>query len=144
MLKTKKKEKRSIDLGDPLLWFIGFVFVFVFGVLFFLASLESQAYQKAASVPYEDRYNFYEVVAVDKYVRNETNAFGAVLDTEICYSFSYVSGDKVYHIDKFIHYDGGLTKVIIGDRDCYMVNKYTDERYLQLTKETFKLLSWKF
>jgi hypothetical protein len=138
---AKTKEKRTIDLGDPIFWLIGLTFVIVFGTLFFAAFMEAEAYKEAASVPYEERYNFYEVVAVGQYIREETNAFGAVLDTEVCYNFSYVVGNKVYHVDKFIHYNYGNTKVIIGDRDCYMVSKYTDERYLQLTKETFNSLS---
>jgi hypothetical protein len=137
----KKKEKRTIDLGEPYMWFMVLVLVLIFGVLFFCAHLESQAYKKAASVPYEERYNFYEIVSVDKYIREETNVFGAVLDTEVCYNFSYVAGNNVYHVDKFIHYNYGNTKVIIGDSDCYMVSRYTDERYLQLTKETFNSLS---
>jgi len=91
--------------------------------------------------PYEEQIDTYEVVSVYKYVKNKTNSFGGITGTHICYNFSYISGDKLCHVEDFIHYDDGFTKVTIGDSDCYIVNKYTNERYLQLTKETLKSLS---
>lgn len=84
----------------------------------------------------------YEVVGVSKYVKTETNHFGAVTDTDICYEFQYISGNSLKHVSDFEHLEYGLTKVIIGDKDMYIVDKNSIDtyRYLQLTKETLASL----
>lgn len=80
----------------------------------------------------------YEVVSVSKYVKPITNNFGGVMKTEICYEFSYLDGDNLKHIKDFQHLEYGLTKIIIGDSNKFIVDTNgEDVRFLQLTKETF-------
>ena len=104
-------------------------------------SPEEQAKEQARiAAKREERIQRYEVFSVSQYVRNETNQFGAITDTDICYAFSYIAGNNLQHVDGFEHLDYGLTKVIIGDKDMYIVdtNGADTHRYLQLTKETLK------
>jgi len=91
-------------------------------------------------VPYEERIKTYEVVSVYKYVRNTTNNFGGIMRTEICYSFSYLDGDALKHIDDF-EQGGYGNSVTIGDRDVYIFDPKTGFGTLQLTKETLKSLT---
>ena len=86
---------------------------------------------------YESRIQRYEVVSVHKYTKNTTNNFGGIIRTEVCYSFTYVSGDKLCSVDDFKHLEYGLTKVTIGDSDLYIINNNGETTStLQLTKET--------
>ena len=80
----------------------------------------------------------YEVVSVFRYIENRTNQFGGVTDTNICYAFEYVDASgKLYSVDGFENLEYGLTKVVIGDKNVYIIDKNGEEhRYLQLTKET--------
>lgn len=82
----------------------------------------------------------YDVVSVNKYVRTETNQFGGVVDTDICYTFEYIDGaGNLKHIDDFEHLEYGLTKVVVGDSNQYIIDTNgEDVRYLQLTKETLQ------
>lgn len=91
--------------------------------------------------PFEERVDSYEVVSVYKYVYNVTNNMGGIKNAKISYSFSYLDGENLRHVDYFVHYDDGNTKVTLGDSDLYIVDSYTGEKYLQLTKETLKLLT---
>lgn len=88
---------------------------------------------------YESRIHRYEVVSVHKYAKTVTNNFGGVVGTDICYSFTYLDGNKLCSVDNFEHLEYGLTKVTIGDKDLYIVNDNGETTYtLQLTKETLK------
>ena len=137
-VKKVRTEEEEIERFG-MIWIIGLVsfiiLITVGGIVFGISQNNEEL------PPYEEQIITYEVVSVYKYVRNETNGMGGIVDTDICYNFSYISGDELCHVEEFIHYDEGLTKVTIGDSDCYIVNKYTDEKYLQLTKETLNLLS---
>lgn len=102
-----------------------------------LTPAEREAYELQKQQEYESRIQRYEVVSVHKYTKNITNNFGGVIRTEVCYSFTYISGDKLYSVDDFQHFEYGLTKVTIGDKDLYIVNNNGETtRTLQLTKET--------
>ena len=85
-------------------------------------------------------YQTYEVVGVAKYARVKTNAMGGVLNTDICYAFEYIDGNgNLKSVDDFEHLEYGLTKVVVGDTDAYIINTNgEDTRTLQLTKETLK------
>lgn len=102
-----------------------------------LTPAEKEAYEIQKQQEYESRIQRYEVVSVHKYTKDITNNFGGVIRTEVCYSFTYISEDKLYSVDDFQHFDYGLTKVIIGDNDLYIINNNETTRTLQLTKETF-------
>ena len=80
----------------------------------------------------------YEVVSVFRYIENRTNQFGGVTDTNICYAFEYVDASgKLHSVNSFENLEYGLTKVVVGDKNVYIIDKNGEEhQYLQLTKET--------
>ena len=82
----------------------------------------------------------YEVVSVFRYIENRTNQFGGITDTNICYAFEYVDASgKLHSVNGFENLEHGLTKVVIGDKNMYIVDKNGEEhQHLQLTKETLK------
>lgn len=83
----------------------------------------------------------YEVVSAFRYIKVETNQFGGVTGTDVCYAFEYIdSSGKLHSIKGFENLEYGLTKVIIGDSDMYIVDKNGIDtyQYLQLTKETLE------
>ena len=88
-----------------------------------------------------DRYAYqevYEVVSVYQYVEQETNQFGGVKDTEICYKFDYIDKDGMLRsVDGFKNLEYGTEKVqISNDYDKYVIDGYDNVIYLCLTKET--------
>ena len=89
---------------------------------------------------YKANVHTYEVVGVSKYVRVKTNSRGGIMETDICYTFQYIDADgELKHVDNFEHLEYGLTKVVLGDTDAYIINTNgEDTRTLQLTKETLK------
>lgn len=102
-----------------------------------LTPAEREAYELQKQREYESRIQRYEVVSVHKYTKNITNNFGGIVRTKVCYSFTYIDGDRLHTIDNFQHLDYGLTKVAVGDSDLYIVNNNGSTiRTLQLTKET--------
>lgn len=104
---------------------------------------EQQQIKQEKLEKYESKIERYEVVSVSRYVKENTNALGGVISTDICYSFFYVDGaGNLRHKDGFAHLDYGLTKVTIGESNQYIVNNNTlDSTYtLQLTKDTLKNL----
>lgn len=102
-----------------------------------LSDEERAAYELQRQQEYESRIERYEVLSVHKYVRVETNNFGGIIDTDICYSFTYLCGGSLKEENGFEHLEHGLTKVTIGDSNMYIVNKNGETtRTLQLTKET--------
>lgn len=77
----------------------------------------------------------YDVVSVNKY----TDVTGNMrdIDTQVCYSFSYIQGNTLKHVNGFVHCEYGLYKVTIGDKNQYIIDTYGETTYyLQLTKET--------
>ncbi len=105
-----------------------------------LSEEEKIAFDAEQEQKREANIHRYEVIGVAQYVRTETNQFGGVTDTDICYTFQYLHGDKLKSVDGFEHLEYGLTKVIIGDEDMYIIdtNGIDEYRYLQLTKETLQ------
>ena len=104
-------------------------------------SVEEKAIEdKRKEKEYNDNIYKYEIVSVSKYIKNETNNFGGITDTETCYSFTYLDNKgKTHHIDDFYHTDYGLWKVTVGDKNLYIVNNNGEiTRTLQLTEETYK------
>ena len=85
---------------------------------------------------FEQRYDIYEVVSVQKNTGVNTDRFGNVKSTYIYYSFSYLDGNTLRHCDNFIHTDHGRLKVTIGDSNKYIIDRNLDREELQLTKET--------
>lgn len=77
----------------------------------------------------------YDVVSVNKYTEVTGNIWDT--DTNICYSFSYIQGKTLKHVDDFEHCEYGLYKVTIGNKNQYIIDTYGETTYyLQLTKET--------
>jgi hypothetical protein len=102
-----------------------------------LTPAEKEIYEIQKQQAYESRIKRYEIASVHKYVKNVTNNFGGVVRTEVCYSFTYIDGNNLCHVDNFQHFEYGLTKVILGDKDLYIINNNGETtRTLQLTKET--------
>ena len=104
----------------------------------FVASLsqeELKEYNKQKQKQRESYIKKYDVVSVNKYTEVTGNMRD--IDTKICYSFSYIQGNTLKHIDGFEHCEYGLYKVIIGDKNQYIIDTYGETTYcLQLTKET--------
>jgi hypothetical protein len=105
-----------------------------------LSPEEKLAVDQEREAEYQANIYTYEVVGVSKYVRVETNSRGGIMDTDICYTFQYIDANgELKHVDDFEHLEYGLTKVVIGDTDAYIVNTNGEDiRTLQLTKETLK------
>lgn len=107
-----------------------------------LTAEERAQYDAEQEAIRQSRIYRYEVVGVSQYVRNQTNNFGGIIDTDICYAFQYLDGNTLKTIEGFEHLEYGLTKIVVGDSNMYIVdtNGIDDYRYLQLTKETLQNL----
>jgi hypothetical protein len=105
-----------------------------------LSAEEKAEVDRQRDAEYQSNIHTYEVIGVSKYVRVETNSRGGVMDTDICYTFEYIDGNgDLKHVEGFEHLEYGLTKVVLGETDAYIVNTNgEDTRTLQLTKETLK------
>ena len=69
----------------------------------------------------------YQVVSVCQYISTRTNNFGAVLDQELKYSFTYIGDDgQLHEFDDFEHTEYGLWKICIGDENKYVVKEGFD------------------
>ena len=89
------------------------------------------------------RIHEYQVVSVYQYIATTTNNFGAVIDQELKYCFTYIGDDgQLHQFDDFKHTEYGLWKVCIGNENKYIVKDGFDTyRWLYLTEETFKNMS---
>jgi hypothetical protein len=87
---------------------------------------------------YNDKIHTYEVLSVNQYVRTETNRYGGVMDTDICYTFTYLDSDgTLKSVQDFENIGSNSMQVTVGDKDVYIVNENSDGgKTLQLTKET--------
>lgn len=103
-----------------------------------LSEEEKLQVQREKEAEYNSRISRYKVLSVSQYVRTDTNNFGGIVDTEICYTFTYLdSNGNVKQVDNFQHLEYGLTKITVGDTNQYIVNANGETtRTLQLTKET--------
>ena len=82
--------------------------------------------------------NEYKVVSVYQYIATRTNNFGAVVNQEMNYCFTYIGDDgQLHQFDNFKHTEYGLWKVCVGDENKYIVrNGFDTYRWLILTEET--------
>lgn len=86
------------------------------------------------------KWHEYQVVSVYQYMKvTKTNYFGAVLDQELRYCFTYIGDDgQLHEFDDYEHTEYGLWKICIGDENKYVVRDGFDTyRWLYLTEETF-------
>lgn len=94
----------------------------------------------------ESKWHEYQVVSVYQYMKvTKTNYFGAVLDQELRYCFTYISDDgQLHEFYDYKHTEYGLWKICIGDENKYVVKDGFDTyRWLYLTEETFKNMTSK-
>ena len=107
-----------------------------------LTGCNSQPMTEEERAVYEaSRWHEYQVVSVYQYMKvTKTNYFGAVLDQELRYCFTYIGDDgQLHEVDDYEHTEYGLWKVCIGDENKYVVKDGFDiYRWLYLTEETFK------
>ena len=105
-----------------------------------LSPEELAAYEAEQEAERQSHIYEYEILSVSQYVKNVTNGFGGVVRTEVCYTFCYLDEGTLNQVDDFSHFENGLTKLVIGDSDKYIVdtNGADTYRYLQLTEETLK------
>jgi flagellar basal body-associated protein FliL len=101
---------------------------------------EQIQYQQEQAEKREKMKERYEIMSVSQYVGTNTNNFGGITNTYVAYTFTYMKNGQLCHIEKFIHYDNGNTKVVIDDKDEYVVDKYDNTQDLVLTKETLATL----
>lgn len=101
-----------------------------------LTPAEKEAYQQEQADKREAMRIRHEITSVSQYIGTQTNHYGGVTDTYTAYTFTYLDGSKLCHVEDFRHYDYGMTKVIIGDKDEYVIDNYDHVQYLVLTKET--------
>ena len=103
---------------------------------------EKAAYDAQLAAEREKNIYRYDVVSVSQYIETKTNNWGGVIDTDVCYHFQFLQGDDLKSVDGFQHLEYGLTKVIVGDKNMYIVDKngFDEYRYLQLTEETLKTM----
>lgn len=143
--------KKKLDIFDKfiIIFFVialvSFVGLISTGVYFavkedqYIASLspsELEEYQLKKEKERQSRIKRYDVVSVTKYAEVKSYNMHRT-KTEICYSFSYIQGDTLKHVDGFQHCEYGLYKVIIGDKDQYIIDTNGETTYyLQLTRET--------
>lgn len=118
---------------------------YILGIIFILsvclAGCKSETMTEEERVVYEaSKYHEYQVVSVYQYMSTRTNNFGAVLDEELKYCFTYIGDDDQLHqFNDFEHTEYGLYKVCIGDENKYVVKDGFDTyRWLYLTEDTFK------
>ena len=98
--------------------------------------------QKAERIKQDQRrYSRYDVISVTRYYKTNTNQWGGVTSSELCYAFVYIDGNgNAQHVEDFIHAPYGIMKVALGDSNKYIIDKIHSISYLQLTKETFQEL----
>ena len=87
----------------------------------------------------EENTKRYEVLSVYQYVHRRTNALGGIKNENVCYYFTYLSGNSLKTYEGFEDLPYGLTHLKLGKKDEYVTNP--DGKYLYLTKETLKNIS---
>lgn len=110
-----------------------------------LTGCNSEPLIKEEQAAYEaSKWHEYQVVSVYQYMKaTKTNYFGAILDQELRYCFTYIGDDgQLHEFDDYEHTEYGLWKVCIGDENKYVVKEGFDTyRWLYLTEETFNNIS---
>lgn len=110
-----------------------------------LTGCNSEPLTKEEQAAYEaSKWHEHQVVSVYQYMKaTKTNYFGAILDQELRYCFTYIGDDgQLHEFDDYEHTEYGLWKVCIGDENKYVVKDGFDTyRWLYLTEETFNNIS---
>ena len=144
----RKDEKMELIVGAILI----VVVLAILGTMIWFAAKEIKADREfdawynsltaEEQVAYEEPYtDVYEIVSVDKYVMQQTNRYGGVRGTYICYEFYYVDGDgNVQHIEQFCD-DFSGKEVIVGEANTYAYNSRTKVATLTLTMDTIQKMS---
>lgn len=110
-------------------------------IMFCLTACGSESMTEEEWAAYEASITHeYQVIYVYQYIATQTNNFGAVIDQELKYCFTYIGDDgQLHQFDDFEHTEYGLWKVCIGDENKYIVRDgFNTYRWLYLTEETFK------
>ncbi len=124
---------------------------YILGILFALSicltGCNSESMTDEERVAYEaSKWHEYQVVSVYQYISARTNNFGAILDQELKYCFTYIGDDgQLHQFDDFEHTEYGLWKVCIGDEDKYVIREdgFDTYRWLYLTEETLNNMPFK-
>ena len=120
-------------------------FLIVLSICLIGCNSESMTDEERAA--YEaSKWHEYPVISVYQYMKvTRTNYFGAVLDQEPRYCFTYVDIDGQLHEFKdFEHTEAGLWKICIGNENKYVVKDGFDTyMWLYLTEETFNNMTFK-
>ena len=113
---------------------------YILGLLLILTICLTGCNSKLMTEEETSKWHEYQVVSVYQYISTKTNNFGAVLNQELKYCFTYIGDDgQLHQFDNFEHTEYGLWKVCIGDENKYVVKDGFDAyRWLYLTEETFK------
>ena len=89
----------------------------------------------------------YEVVSVNQYIKNETNKFGGIENTNIYYTFTYIDDNNdLVQIDEFSKRYIGKKDIRLGNKNEYVIKENCNDDYvniLYLTKETLNNLKLK-
>ena len=101
-----------------------------------LSSEEQAAHDLRIQELYEKNTYTYEVLSVKSYIKTNTNQFGGITSSELCYAFTYTDGINLYTEDSFQDFLNGDTSITIGNKNQYIVTP--DSKILYLTKETLK------
>jgi hypothetical protein len=146
------KEKLKENLGNIIVLSIVLVLLICSIVLLANAIKDRKDYKdwynslsvEEQTVEREKYIQRYEIVNIHKYILPKTNGYGGVIGSEICYTFQYVNGDELKTISDFRDLKYGLTRVIIGDKNMYIIDDFNLDTYcyLQLTEETLKSLEF--
>lgn len=70
---------------------------------------ERAVYEKERAAYEASRTHEYQVVSVYQYIAIQTNNFGAVIDQDLKYCFTYIGDDgQLHQFDNFEHTEYGL------------------------------------
>lgn len=94
-----------------------------------------------ANEPHEPVVREYRVISVQTYMKvTSTNGFGAILDQDLRYNFTYIDDQgNLYQFKDFYHTEYGRYKLCVGTENKYVVKD--NYHYLYLTEEMFDRLS---
>ena len=113
-------------------------------ILIMIVTVLTVSFISCGQVSTETQRSEYRVLSISSYYKvTRTNTFGAILDQELRYTFTYMDNDgNIYQFEDFEHIPR-TWELRLGDENKYIVvdsgsNTY---RYLYLTEEMFNKLS---
>lgn len=84
----------------------------------------------------------YEICSVYQYILPQTDRFGRVTGGSLCYAFTYIdSNGALQTVSQLENFEYGMTKVCVGESDKYVIDEYTDIKYLYLSKDTLNSIN---